>query len=234
MREMLVEIEEKLIELLQQQVKDLPKGSIGAGRKTEKPPCITLNNKKFTLEKADVAENVDKVAVDVEERFSYVATERAIRLKNKPIPGSVSVALQSGLLLKENEDYTVGYGSGVVSFAERAEQADIKGVVRYTTESTSSVKTLRLKAKYIIDIAGKTREEAESIAEMAVKALLDIDDVLLSEGILVTPLGGRIVSGEKEGNGLVQLAYLMEREIKVTKPVALMQKVEVRQKQNLP
>ncbi len=231
---MLVEIEEKLIELLQQQVKDLPKGSIAAGRRAEKPPCIALNNKKFTLEKTDVAENVDKVAVDVEERFSYIATEKAIRLKNKPMPGTVSIALQSGISLKENEDYTVGYGSGVVSFAEKAEQADIKGVVKYTTESTSSVKTLRLKAKYIIDIAGKTREEAESIAEMAVKALLDIDDVLLSEGIVVTPLSGRILSSEKEESGLVQLAYQLEREIKVMKPVTLMQRVEVRQKQNLP
>lgn len=231
---MLEEIEEKLIELLQQQVKALPKGSITAGRRPEKTPCIVLNNKKFTLEKADVAENVDKVAVDIEEPFAYTAKERGIRLKNKPMPGTVSIALQSGLLLKENDDYTVAYSSGVISFAEKAEQAGAEGIIRYMTESTSSVKTLRLKAKYIIDIAGKTREEAESIAEAAVRALLDIDDALLAEGILITPIGGRILSSEKEGGSQVQLAYTLESEIKVTKQVALMQKVEVRQKQNLP
>ncbi|HRU81687.1 MAG TPA: hypothetical protein P5168_03960, partial [Candidatus Methanomethylicus sp.] len=67
----------------------------------------------------------------------------------------------------------------------------------------------------------------------AVEALMDIDDALQSEGLTITPLRGRTLSGEKEGYVRIQLAYMLEKEMKVTKPVSVMKRVEVKQKENM-
>ncbi len=230
---MLAEIEEKLIGLLQGKMQDLPKGSIVAGEKAGKPPYVSLSNKDFAFERVDIAESVDRVVVDVEESFSYGAGEGTFRLRNKPLPGTTRIELPPGTALKENQDYTVSYGDGSVSFAGRVESGKLKGTAKYSTEGVSAVKTLRLKATYIVEVAGRDREETDTMAERAVEALMDIDEVLQSEGLIITPLKGRTVSSDKEGCAFIQLAYMLEKEMKVTKPVTVMKRVEVKQKERL-
>jgi len=230
-REMLAEIEEKLIGLLKGKMQDLPEGSVSAGGKPGRPPYVLLGNRSFTFERVDIAESVDRVVVDVEEQLS--CGEGMCRLRNRPLPGTVAIEAPPGTPLKENQDFTVGYGDGTVSFAGAAGSGKVKGRAKYSTEGTSSVKSLRLKATYIVEVAGRSGEETDAMAGRAVEALMDIDDALQSEGLTITPLRGRTVSGEKEGYGRIQLAYMLEKEMKVTKPVSVMKRVEVKQKENL-
>ncbi|HRR54943.1 MAG TPA: hypothetical protein P5290_06330 [Candidatus Methanomethylicus sp.] len=231
MREMLAEIEEKLIGLLKGKMQGMPEGSISAGGKAAKPPYVLLGNRSFTFERVGIAESVDRAVVDVEEQIS--CNEGACRLRNRPLPGTVIIEAPPGTPLKENQDFTVGYGDGAVSFAGAAGSGRLKGRAKYSTEGTSSVKSLRLKAIYIVEVAGRSGEETDAMAGRAVEALMDIDDALQSEGLTITPLRGRTVSGEKEGYVRIQLAYMLEKEMKVTKPVSVMKRVEVKQKENM-
>ena len=231
MREMLAEIEEKLIGLLKGKMQGMPEGSISAGGKAAKPPYVLLGNRSFTFERVGIAESVDRAVVDVEEQIS--CNEGACRLRNRPLPGTVIIEAPPGTPLKENQDFTVGYGDGAVSFAGAAGSGRLKGRAKYSTEGTSSVKSLRLKAIYIVEVAGRSGEETDAMASRAVEALMDIDDVLQSEGLTITPLRGRTLIGEKEGYVRIQLAYMLEKEMKVTKPVSVMKRVEVKQKDNM-
>ncbi|HPC28360.1 MAG TPA: hypothetical protein PKX17_06495 [Candidatus Methanomethylicus sp.] len=228
---MLAEIEEKLIGLLKGKMQGMPEGSISAGGKAAKPPYVLLGNRSFTFERVGIAESVDRAVVDVEEQIS--CNEGACRLRNRPLPGTVIIEAPPGTPLKENQDFTVGYGDGAVSFAGAAGSGRLKGRAKYSTEGTSSVKSLRLKAIYIVEVAGRSGEETDAMAGRAVEALMDIDDVLQSEGLTITPLRGRTLIGEKEGYVRIQLAYMLEKEMKVTKPVSVMKRVEVKQKDNM-
>jgi len=115
---------------------------------------------------------------------------RHVQAEEQATPRDVAIEAPTGTPLKENQDFTVGYGDGTVSFAGAAGSGKVKGRAKYSTEGTSSVKSLRLKATYIVEVAGRSGEETDAMAGRAVEALMDIDDALQSEGLNHNPRSG--------------------------------------------
>jgi hypothetical protein len=93
-----------------------------------------------------------------------------------------------------------------------------------------TLKSLKVKALYSIEAWGSDRAEADSLAEKVLKALLTVEDDLLAEGIESKPVEGTVLVEEKGKIGKIQLKYMFERELRVEKPIELIEKIEITRK----
>jgi len=225
---MLTEIEEKLAEILRQKIVEIPKESIVVDTELNKPPAVMISNLKFKFEKAEMAENFDTGKVNLEEKFSGDGVKKLYKIQEKPLRNSVRVESPSGVLLDEKEDYTVD-GESSINFKKPPGKGKSNIIVRYNSQkSLMTLKTIKIKALYLISIIGENRLGADSLAEKVVKALLEAEEQLAQENIEIKPLGGVAVAQEK--NAKVQLTYAAERTIRLEQIVGPMEKIEITSK----
>jgi hypothetical protein len=226
---MLTEIEDKLAEILRQKMGEIPKESIVVNMELNKPPAVMISNLKFKFEKADMAENIDTGKVNLEEKFSGDGTKKVYKLQEEPLKNSVCVESPSGTLLIEKQDYTIDDDECSINFRKAPEKGKGNILVRYNSQkSVMTLKTIKVKALYLISVLGEDRTEADSFAEKVVKTLLEAEERLVEEGIEVTPVGGVTVTQEK--NAKVQLKYVVERTMRVEQIVGPMERIEITRK----
>jgi hypothetical protein len=226
---MLTEIEDKLVEVLREKLTEIPKENIVVNAEPNKAPAVVISNLKFKLEKADMAENMDSGEVELEEKLSLNGAETVFNLREEPLKDSVRVEFPLGTLLTEKEDYTINYSECSIRFRKAPAKGKNNLKVNYKSKKrVLTLKTLKVKALYSIDAVGEDRAEADSLAEKVVKALLEAEDKLLSEGIETKPVGGMTFTQEK--NAKVQLKYVVERVMRLEQVVGPMEKIAITRK----
>jgi hypothetical protein len=228
---MLTEIGERLAEVLREKLVEVPGENIVAEGEPSKSPAIMISNLKFKLKNSGLAENTDEGRVELKEALNSDSVKTSYKLQEKPLKNSLRVESPPGTLLAERDDYTVNYDEGSIEFRNPPEKGKNKIFVRYNSQkSIMTVKSLKIKALYSIEVSGKERAEADSLAEKVVKALLAAEDQLLGEGIEVKPVGG-LASTEEEGKtAKVQLRYIVEREMRVEQVIGPIEKIEITSK----
>jgi len=225
---MLAEIEDRLVKILQDRVKEMPKGNIVLNIEPTKLPAVAISNVGFEFLNLGLAENITEGRIELEESFNCDGIETSYKFKEKPWQGSVQVECPPGTFLAEEKDFVVNYHDGLISFHEvppkgkkiRAKYLSRKGFVR--------LKSLKVKATYSIDVLGADRIEADSIAENVVRALLTAEDELAAEGIELKPVSGETLR-EQEGKktGRIRLKYMFERELRLKKLAPPIEKIEI-------
>lgn len=228
---MLKELEDKLLTILREKLVEIPEENIVVDAKPEKLPAIILSNLDFKFENAALAEDIDGGKTQLEERFNSDGVKTSYKLHEKPLKNSVRVESPPGTLLAEKDDYTINYKEGSIDFRSAPQKGKNNIFVKYASQkSIMTLKSLKVKALYSIEVWGSDRAEADSLAEKVLKALLTVEDDLLAEGIESKPVEGTVLVEEKGKIGKIQLKYMFERELRVEKPVELIEKIEITRK----
>jgi hypothetical protein len=231
---MLTEIEDRLIKLLRETLTELPAENISASKVARKPPAIVLSNLGFKFRNAGLAENIEELPKELEERADCDGIKTSFVLQEKPQKNSVHAESPPGTLLTEKKDFTINYDEGSIQFLKAPKKGKNKIFVRYQSQKrVITLKSLRMKALYSFEVFGEDRAHADSLAEKVVKAILLVEDQLRGEGIELRPLGGAI-STEEEKIWKVQLKYTVEKELRVEQVAGPMEKIEITQKQVAP
>lgn len=229
---MLTEIEDRLVKILQERVKEIPEENIVINKEPAKLPAVAIYNSGFEFENLGLVENVDEGRVELEERFSCDGAQTSYRLKEKPLQGNVQVECPPGTSVAEKKGFVVNYEEGSIGFRKAPPKGKNRISVKYLSlRSAVTLKGLKVKATYAIDVWGADRVEADSIAEKVVKALLTVEDELAAEGVELRPVGGETLR-EQEGKktGRIRLKYVFERELRVKKLVPPIEKIEITKK----
>jgi hypothetical protein len=225
---MLAEIEEKLVKVLREKLVEVPKESIVVDAKPSKLPAVIISNLEFKFDINGLAENLDQGNIEINETLNSDGVKTSYKLQEKPLKKSVHVESPAGTVLAE-KDYTVNYDDGSIEL--RKAPAKGKIFVRYKSQKrVMTLKSLKVKALYAVDVLSGNRIEADSVAEEVVKALLTVESQSLGEGVEIKPVEG-ITSTEEGGKTVkVQLKYVVETEIRVEQVVGPMERIEITSK----
>lgn len=232
MTQMLTEIEDKLVEILQEGVKEIPKGNIFLNTRHTKLPAVIISNTGFDFESLGLTENMDEGKIELEEEFNNKGANASYKLKEKPLQGSVRIEHPPGTSLVDKKDFDVDYSEGSIGFLKALQKDKNQISVKYLSRKrTMTVKGLKVKATYAIDVCGTDRAKVDSIAENVVKTLLTEEDMLVAEGIEMRPLGGETLQEEEaEKTGKIRLKYAFERSLYVKRLVLPIEKIEITRK----
>jgi hypothetical protein len=192
---------------------------------------VIISNLKFKFKNAGLAENIDEGKVELEERFNGDGVKTSYKLREKPLKKSVRVESPPGTRLAEKDDYATNYDEGSIEFRKAPEKGKNNIFVMYNSQKcVMTLKSLKVKALYSIDVLGAGRAEADSLAEKVVKAFLTVEDQLLAEGFELKPVSG-VFSAEEEGKTRrAQLRYSVEKEMRVEQVVEPIEKIQIARK----
>jgi hypothetical protein len=230
---MLAEIEEKLVKVLQDTLAEVPKQNIVVNLKPSTFPAVTISNLEFKFDNNSLAENLDRGHVEIEEKLDSDGAKISYKLQEKPLKKSVVVESPPGTLLTE-KNCVVNYEDGSIKFREPPSKGKDKILAKYKSlKKVMTLKSLRIKALYAINVFSEGRKEADSIAEKVVKVLLTVDNHSLGEDVEIKPVRGFTQTEEDGKTVLVQLKYVLEKDIRVEQVVGLMEKMEIERKDTL-
>jgi hypothetical protein len=227
---MLTEIESRLIKILQENMTSIPPENIANKPIPNHLPAIIISNIKFKFGNAGLVENCEQQKSPIEQKFNSSGTKKTYKLSEKPLRKSVVVEYPVGTPLSEKVDYTINYEDSLVTILKALDKAKSDILVRYfSRKSIMTLKMVKLKALYSIEVCAKERSEADTIAEGVVKSLLNAEDEILSEGIQIKPLRGAMVSKD-ETSSRISLQYVIEKEIHIEQVAEPIEKIEISRK----
>jgi hypothetical protein len=223
---MLTEIEDKLVRILTEKIQEVQKENIVINEKPSKLPALVISSMAFKFKSAGLVENVDEGNVEVDERFSGDGNRKSFRLEEKPLKGTVRV---QNLMQASSEDdgYSVNYEGASLDFRRPPSKGRSNIIVKYMPEKrVVTLKTLKVRALYSVEVWSLDRVEADSIAEKVVKTLLTAEDEFMTQNIRLKPIEGLILQ-EEDKVTKVQLKYHVERELRIEQVVGPMQRIEI-------
>jgi len=227
----LTEIEDKLVKILQERVKEMPRENIVFNIEPSKLPAVTISNLGFKFENLDLAENIDRGRIELKESFNSDGVQTSYKLKEKPLQDSVHVECPPGTSLTEKKDFTINYDEGSIEFSKALPKGKNNVFVKYLSRgSVMTLKGLKVKALYSIDVLGADRVETDSIAENVIKALLTGEDELAADGIESKPVKGMVLIKEDGKTRKIRLKYMFEKGLRVEKIVGPIEKIEITSK----
>ncbi len=226
---MLAEIEDGITKVIREKIADFPPENIVVNAKPTKPPSIVLSNLKFKFKDVDISENADEGKIEFEENFDCDGVKKSFKLQERPLKKSVSVESPPNVELTEKSDYTVNYDDVSIDLKKAPSKGKRNIVVRYASQkNVMTLKIIKVKALYALDIFGADRAETDSLAEKVVTALLTAEDQLLAEGIEIRPIGGGTLADESAKTAKIQLKYIAEKEIRVKQVVGPIERIEIK------
>jgi hypothetical protein len=228
---MLAEIEDRLVKILQERVKEIPKDNIVLNMEPVKSPAVAISNLNFEFENMGLVENIDEGNIKLEDWFSSDGVQKSYKLKERPLQDTVRVDCPPGTSLAERKDFDVNYGEGLIDFSKAPPKGKNKLFVKYLShKKTMTVKGLRIKGTYVIDVLHDDRPKVDALAEKVVKALLLVEDELVAEGIELKPVGGETLREQGKKTEKIRLKYSFEKELRVKKIIPPIEKISITRK----
>jgi hypothetical protein len=228
---MLTEIEGRLVKILQEKVEEIPKDSIVLNMEPAKLPAVAISNLSFTFENMGLVENIDEGHIKIEELFSSDGVKKSYSLKDEPLQDTIQVACPPETSLAERKDFNVDYGKASIEFSKAPPKGKNNLVVKYLSlKKIMTVKGLKIKGTYAIDVLHTDRAKADSLAEKVVKALLLTEDELAAEGIELKPVGGETLREQGKNTEKIRLNYSFEMEMRVKKIIPPITKITISRK----
>jgi hypothetical protein len=223
-------IETAIIRILQQNLTDVPNENIG----TKKPdtdknlPAISLTNIDFAVEAVGIGRFIGEEDIEQQETFSGDGKKRGFTLTEKPLGQVIVVEHPPGKRLKESEDFTVDYETGMISVHEIPEKGENNIMVRYT--EPARINGLKFNLRYHFNVWATDEVQRDSITIKVVEILLREEESLNQQGIFLKPIKGFNISAEVVPNGVYgkTIEYTVETELLVKTPVPRIEKIEVK------
>ncbi|MDI9644360.1 MAG: hypothetical protein QFX35_03970 [Candidatus Verstraetearchaeota archaeon] len=213
---MLQEIESLIVETIIPRIQGVPRERLFPKKPTEGAPAVYLSCRWFRFEPQEISESNCAKVLEVSESLVLGNGEKSRKLKNNPERGTLSVT-SGGKILKEGEDFTVDYACGELHLADHYKQFE----VLYKTKAEVLRRTLKLTAKYAIDVIGDGQEEVDRICGEIVRTLLLEYPAIEGKGVKILPLGGLPFKGG------MRLFYKIESEVSAEFEVGVIKKIEV-------
>ena len=227
---MLRELEEEIFKILDAALVELPKGGVVLGLKPSKVPGLAISNAGFEFESSGLAEELGQPKLGTVQMFSGNGSQTSFKLKEKPLSKTVRVQYPPGTALVEGKEFTADYGEGTLSFRSPPKKDKNNILVEYVSRNAViTLKTLKMKATYLIDVWGPSRTDADALAEKAVKALLLAQGELAARGIELKVVAGSVDEEEAKATK-IRLRCALERELRLETVVGLIEKVEISSK----
>jgi hypothetical protein len=228
---MLTEIEDRLVKILQEKVKEIPKDNIVVNMEPATSPAVAISNLNFAFENMGLVENIDEGNIAMEELFSSDGAKKSYSLEDKPLQETVQVTCPPGTSLEERKDFDVDYAKTSIEFSKAPPKGKNNLLVKYlSNKKIMTVKGLKIKGTYAIDVIHTDRAEADSLAEKVVKALLLAEDELATEGIELKPVGGEMLLEQGKKTEKIRLNYAFEMEMRVKKIIPPITKITISRK----
>jgi hypothetical protein len=229
---MLTEIEDRLVKILQERVEVIPKDNIVVNMEPAKSPAVAISNLNFEFENMGLVENIDEGHIKLEEWFSSDGVQKSYKLKETPLQNNVRVDCPPGTSLTERKDFDVNYSECSIELSKAPPKGKNKLFVKYMAKKKiMTVKGLKVKGTYAIDVLHADRDKADSLAEKVVKALLLAEDELAAEGIELKPVGGEILREQGKKTEKIRLKYSFELELRVKKIIPPIEEIRITRKQ---
>jgi hypothetical protein len=170
---MLAEIEDKIADIIREKIADVPRENVFINTKPTKPPAIVISNLKFKFKNSDLSENFDEGKIEFEENFDSDGEKKTFKLQEKPFRNSVSVESPPGVILAQQSDYTVNCDEPSIEFHKAPGKGKRNLIVKYASQKNiMTVKSIKVKALYAIDIFGSDWPKTEALTDKVVTALL--------------------------------------------------------------
>ncbi len=226
---MLAEIEDKLATIIRQKLTDIPPGNIVINEKPTKPPSITISNLKFKFKKSELSENFDEGKIQFEEKFDGDGVKKSFKLQERPLNKSLCVESPLGEALSQKTDYLVNSEEISIDFKKAPVRGKSNVCVRYeSAKNVMTLRTIKVKALYAIDIFGVDLNQADSIGERIVTSLLTAEDGLLADGLEIKPIGGIVLLDDIGKTAKIRLQYVIEKEMQVKEVVGPIEQIEIK------
>ena len=228
---MLVEIEDRLVKILQEKVNEIPKANILVNTEPATAPAVAIFNYNFTFEKMGLVENIDEGNIKMEELFSSDGVKTSYSLKDKPLQDTVQVTCPPEISLQERKDFAVDYAKAMIEFSDTPPKGKNNLLIKYLShKKIMTVKGLKIKGTYAIDVIHTDRAKVDSLAENVVKALLLVEDELASEGIELKPVGGEMLREQGKKTEKIRLNYAFEKEMHVKSIIPTITEITISRK----
>jgi hypothetical protein len=194
-------------------------------------PAVAISNLNFAFENMGLVENIDEGNIAMEELFSSDGAKKSYSLEDKPLQETVQVTCPPGTSLEERKDFDVDYAKTSIEFSKAPPKGKNNLLVKYlSNKKIMTVKGLKIKGTYAIDVIHTDRAEADSLAEKVVKALLLAEDELATEGIELKPVGGEMLREQGKKTEKIRLNYAFEMEMRVKKIIPPITKITISRK----
>lgn len=220
-------IESAIKEVLQEQLRSVPKGNIDTKTKLGgKLPAISIVNVSFDVKDVGVGSSIGGENVRTQEKFSGDGERKEFILSEKPVRPLVMVEYPSGSRLNA-ADYTVAYGRGAVIFHIPPKKGEDNISVKYL--KPFEVKGLRLNLIYHICVWASDEAQRDAIAVEVLEAILREETSLDQQGVnlkLVKGFNSSMDEGSEKVFGKT-LEYMIEADLRVEVPYPRMEQIDV-------
>ncbi|MEM3826240.1 MAG: hypothetical protein QXZ08_01620 [Nitrososphaeria archaeon] len=222
---MLYEFEEKVLEILRKEVKEVAQENIKAGFKIEEKPSILLKNVAFKIDKSNIVEEEGEL---VTEEFDGDGERRDYVLKETP-SNIVSVEHPPQKRLEEIQDYNVDYDRKTILFRVQPSKGSKNIIIKYNTKAKKvEVSRLKIEAKYHIVIISNDRKQLDNLIERVVKVLCQSEKSFEEIGATFKPAYGKMVEENK-----AILSCYAETELKLTRIIPPIERIEIREQRKV-
>jgi hypothetical protein len=218
---MLYELEEKVLEILRREVKEVSEENIMAGFETQARPSILLKNLAFKVDKSNI---VEEEGEPLTETFDGDGERRDFVLKEEP-SSIISVEHPSGKRMEEKQDYIVDYVKKTIMFRTPPSKGSENVIVKYSTRTKRlEVTRLKVEAKYHLIISSDSRRNLDMLMEKVMKAIYQSEKSFEEIGVAFKPVYGKMLN---ENQAI--LSCLAELELKLTRIVPTIERIEIRE-----
>ena len=224
-------IETAIIKILQDNVKSVPKDNIRAKKpdfKVEKNlPAISFTNVDFNVEEIGIGGSTGPNKEGLQDVFSGDGKKREFTLAKKPLRPITKVEHPTGKEKKENTDYTVDYGKGMITFRSPPQKGRNNILIKYLPPAET--KGLKFNLKYHLETWARDESQRDTITIDVIKTLLKEGSALVKQGIFIKPIKGFNVHEDEVPAGVYgrTLEYLVETELQVEIPLPRIEEIEV-------
>ncbi|MFH0850626.1 MAG: hypothetical protein V1924_06795 [Candidatus Bathyarchaeota archaeon] len=227
---MFAKIEEAIIKALQENLKDVKKGSIGSSKVAPKTglPYVQVTNSGFKPADSGIGRPVvpDDKVLDI---FDGDGEEKLFTLSDKPVRPLLGVEVDG--MKASARVYTVDYKEGTVALGRPPKKG--KGNVKVTYLKPYVTLGQRLSLVYEVNVWGKDEAQRDSLAEGAMMALFKEEEALNEQGLFLKLLdGANIEEPGVEALGK-RVRYEVEADLIVKIDVDRMEKIDVRKPERI-
>lgn len=226
---MFTKIENEIIRVLRDHLKDVPKDNI-TSEKTElgeSLPVISLTNVDFEVKEVGFGGSIGGKDRELQDTFSGDGETREFTLKVKPLRPIITVEQPPGNKLKE-DDYEVDYKKGTIIFYSPPIKAEDNILIRYL--KPTETKSIRFNLRYHLKIRAEDKTQRDSITVKAMEILLREEDSFNRKGIYLKPVKGYDTPPNENIHEDVYgktIEYLVESTLQVEIPRPRIEKIEL-------
>jgi hypothetical protein len=224
---MFEKIENAIIKILQENIKNVPKENIGKkilDFKVEKNlPAISLTNVDFEIKEIGIGRAIGDEDKELLETLSGNGEKKEISLQK--LGQVVVVEHPIGKKLKENEDYVIDYEKGVISFTSIPKKGRNNILIKYL--KAAEIKGLKFNLRYHLKIYAKDEAQRDTITVNVIETLLREEEELNRQGIFIKPVKGFNAQEIAKDIYGKTLEYQVETTFEIETPFPRIKKIEV-------